>query len=115
MSNDCLFCKIATKEIPATLVYEDDLTVAFEDIKPVAPVHILVIPKKHIPTIDDISPEDNEMIGHLFQVARKIAKTKGLSEGGYRLAINCKADAGQLVFHIHLHLLGGRKFSWPPG
>ncbi len=115
MSNDCLFCKIANKEIPAKLVYEDESTVAFEDIKPVAPVHILVIPRKHVPTIDDISPEDTEVIGHRFQTARKIAKTKGLSEGGYRLVINCKADAGQLVFHIHLHLLGGRKFSWPPG
>lgn len=115
MDNDCLFCKIANKEIPAKLVYEDELAVAFEDIKPVAPIHILIIPRKHISTIDDISPEDTEMIGHLFQVARKIAKTKGLSEGGYRLTINCKADAGQLVFHIHLHLLGGRKFSWPPG
>ncbi len=115
MSTDCLFCKIANKEIPAKLVYEDELAVAFEDIKPVAPVHILVIPRKHISTIDDISSKDTEVIGHLFQIARKIARTKGLSERGYRLTINCKADAGQLVFHIHLHLLGGRKFTWPPG
>lgn len=115
MSADCLFCKIANGEIPAKLVHEDDMAVAFEDIKPVAPVHVLVIPRKHIPTIDDIAPEDSQAVGHLFQVAKKIAKERGLAENGYRLVFNCKADAGQLVYHIHLHLLGGRKFSWPPG
>lgn len=115
MSEDCLFCKIAGKEIPASLVHEDALCVAFEDIHPVAPVHTLIIPREHIATMDDIGPGHTELIGHLFQVARNIAREKRLSETGYRLVFNCREDAGQLVFHLHLHLLGGRKFSWPPG
>lgn len=113
--DDCLFCRIEKGEIEAKKVHEDALSVAFEDINPVAPVHILIIPRKHVATIDDIDPDDTELIGHLFQVARSIAREKGLSEDGYRLVVNCKADAGQLVFHVHLHLIGGRRFTWPPG
>lgn len=113
--DDCLFCRIVKGEIESKKVYEDSLAIAFEDINPVAPVHILVIPRKHIETIDDIGPDDTELVGHLFQVARNIARDRGLSDNGYRLVINCKADAGQLVFHVHLHLIGGRGFTWPPG
>jgi len=115
MATDCLFCRIARKEIPSKVVHEDDRALAFEDINPKAPVHILVIPRKHIPTINELSQEDNSLVGHLVQVARAIAAEKGISEGGYRLVFNCRADAGQEVYHVHLHLLGGRKFSWPPG
>jgi len=115
MSADCLFCRIARKEIPAKIVHEDDLAMAFEDINPRAPVHILIIPRKHIPTIADTGPEDGQTLGHLVQVARKLALEKGVSESGYRLVFNCRSDAGQEVFHLHLHLLGGRSMSWPPG
>jgi len=115
MPDDCLFCRIAAGEVPAEKLHEDDLAVAFADIQPKAPVHVLIIPRKHIPTADDIGPEDSGLIGHLFQVARSVAREKGLARSGYRLVMNCRADAGQMVFHIHLHLLGGRKFSWPPG
>ena len=113
--SDCLFCKIAAKEIPSAMVYEDDLVVAFDDINPQAPTHTLIIPRKHIPTANDISPEDTSLIGHMFQVAKEIAQMKGIDESGYRSVFNCNADAGQEVFHIHMHLLGGRKMSWPPG
>jgi len=115
MANDCLFCRIASKDIPAKIAHEDDMAVAFEDINPKAPVHILVIPRKHIPTIADLGVEDSSLIGHLVQVARGLAAEKGISASGYRLVFNCRADAGQDVFHIHLHLLGGRKMTWPPG
>ena len=113
--SDCLFCKIAAKEIPSTLVYEDDKVVAFNDINPHAPTHTLIIPRKHIPTLNDISPDDTALIGHMFQVAKEIARMKGIDESGYRSVFNCNPDAGQEVYHIHLHLLGGRKLSWPPG
>ena len=115
MTSDCLFCRIARKEIPAKILHEDDLAVAFEDISPKAPVHILVIPRKHVPTIDEVTPEDTQILGHLIQVARGLATKGGIADSGYRLVFNCRADAGQEVFHIHLHLLGGRKMSWPPG
>jgi len=113
--SDCLFCKIAEKKIPAKIIYEDDLAVAFEDITPQAPVHTLVIPKKHIATILEVTPEDHGLVGHLFKVAATIAKEKGIAEKGFRLVMNTNADSGQTVFHIHLHILGGRSMRWPPG
>ena len=113
--SDCIFCKIAAKKIPARIVYEDDLALAFEDINPQAPVHTLIIPKKHIPTALEITKEDHGLIGHLFQTAAKIAGDKGIGEKGFRLVMNTNADAGQTVFHMHLHLLGGRTMHWPPG
>lgn len=112
---DCIFCKIVDKKIPAKIIYEDELAIAFEDINPKAPVHALVIPKKHISTSLDIKESDNDLIGHMFQVANKIARDKGIAERGYRLVMNCNEDSGQTVFHIHLHLLGGRHMHWPPG
>ncbi len=112
---DCLFCKITSKEIPAKIIYENDDIVAFEDINPQAPVHFLVIPKKHISTSLDIQDEDNELIGRLYQAANKIATDRGIAEEGFRLVMNCNAGAGQTVFHIHLHVLGGRAMHWPPG
>jgi len=112
---DCLFCKISAKKIPANIIYEDSEAVAFIDINPQAPVHILIVPKKHISTSLDITEKDNALIGHLFRLAAKIAKEKGISERGFRLVMNTNADAGQTVFHIHLHLLGGRHMHWPPG
>ncbi len=113
--SDCLFCKIFKKEISSRIVYEDNEIMAFEDINPQAPVHLLIIPAKHIESINDIKEEDKELIGKMFLIAKKIAKEKGLSESGYRTIFNTGKDAGQAVFHIHLHLLGGRKMSWPPG
>lgn len=112
---DCLFCKIINKEIPAKSVYEDEHVFAFNDINPQAPVHILILPKKHISTILEAGMEDNELIGNMFQSANKIAKNNGVAEKGFRLVMNCNRDAGQTVFHIHLHLLAGRSMHWPPG
>ncbi len=112
---DCLFCKIIEKKIPAKIVYEDERVLAFEDIGPQAPVHILVIPKKHIATSLDIEEADNELIGYMYQTANKLAKENGIADSGFRLVMNCHADAGQTVFHIHLHMLGGRPMQWPPG
>lgn len=113
--SDCIFCKIAEKKIPAKIVYEDDRAIAFDDVAPQAPVHTLVIPKKHVATVLDITSEDHGLVGHLFKVAAAIAKEKGIAENGFRLVMNTNADAGQSVFHIHLHLLGGRTMHWPPG
>lgn len=112
---ECLFCNIASKKIPTSIVYEDDKVVAFEDINPQAPTHSLIIPRKHIATINDVEAEDEALLGYCVSVAKNIAKDKGLSEHGYRLVFNCNAHAGQEVFHIHLHLLGGRQMTWPPG
>ncbi len=112
--NDCLFCKIARKEIPADIVYEDDDVLAFRDIRPQAPVHVLVIPKRHIATLADLTQEDKDVMGHVTLVASRLARDLGVSEG-YRVVINCGKDAGQTVFHIHMHLLGGRSLGWPPG
>jgi histidine triad (HIT) family protein len=106
-----IFSKIAAREIPADIIYQDDRVTAFKDIHPIAPVHILIIPNKEIPTVDDVTPEDEAVLGHLFVVARQIARDLGISESGYRLLINCKGDAGQEVFHLHMHLLGGRKLG----
>lgn len=112
---DCLFCRIARKEIPAKIVFEDPQVVAFEDINPQAPSHILVIPRKHFATLNDVGPGDEGLLGHMLVVASGIAKDKGLHEKGYRLVANTLESAGQSVFHIHVHLLGGRRFAWPPG
>ncbi len=111
----CLFCKIIKQEIPATIVYEDDSIVAFEDVNPQAPVHVLVIPRKHISTTLEIADDDNELIGRMHQVASRIAKDRKVADKGFRLVMNCNRDAGQTVFHIHLHLIGGRPMNWPPG
>jgi len=111
---DCLFCKIASKEINASIVYEDDDFLAFRDINPVAPSHILIIPKRHIETVNELEETDALLMGRMLVIAKKIAAEEGLSDG-YRLVLNCGKDGGQEVFHIHLHLLGGRKMGWPPG
>jgi len=112
---DCLFCKVVSGEIPAKVIYRDDLVIAFDDINPQAPQHKLIIPHKHIATLNDLRSEDNELIGHMIQTAKMLAKQYNLSEDGYRLVLNCNAGAGQTVFHIHIHLLGGRQMLWPPG
>jgi histidine triad (HIT) family protein len=112
---NCIFCKIIEKKIPSKTVYEDDLVTAFEDVNPQAPVHLLVVPKKHIPEIHSMTEVDRDLIGHLFLTAKKIADDVGLDSKGYRLVINNGVGAGQTVFHIHLHILSGRRFSWPPG
>lgn len=115
MSADCLFCKIRDGQIPATIVYRDDRCMAFEDIRPQAPTHVLFIPLEHIPTLNDLTPEQRELVGHLHYAAAKLAKERGHAEGGYRVVMNTHRDAGQTVFHIHLHLLAGRPLEWPPG
>ncbi len=112
---NCLFCKIASGQIPGDIVYQDEDVVAFKDIKPQAPVHILLISRRHIPSMADVTPEDGPLLGILFSVAAKLAHKLGVDEGGYRVVTNVGLDAGQSVFHLHFHLLGGRKFSWPPG
>ena len=112
---DCLFCKIVEGKIPAKKVYEDDDVVAFDDIQPQAPVHVLVIPKKHVATLNDLAPEDDAVTGKLLRVAARIAKERGIAERGWRATVNVNRDAHQLVFHVHLHLMGGRAFAWPPG
>ena len=110
-----IFKKIINNEMNADIIYEDDKSMAFNDINSVAPNHILIIPKQEIATINDITDNDKELIGHLFIVAKKLAKQLKISKTGYRIVFNCNGDAGQSVYHIHMHLLGGRKFSWPPG
>lgn len=111
----CLFCKIVAGEIPAKRLHEDDELLAFEDIKPEAPVHVLIIPKRHIATLSDVQPEDDALVGAMMRRAAVIATERGISDSGYRTVMNCNSQAGQTVFHIHLHLLGGRRMSWPPG
>ena len=110
-----IFKQIIDKKISAEIVYEDDVSLAFVDINGQAPVHILIIPKKEIPTINDVSEKDKELIGHLFIVAKKIAKKYSINKTGYRIICNCNDDGGQTVYHLHFHLIGGRKLSWPPG
>ena len=112
---DCLFCSIIEKKITSKIVYEDDHVLAFEDIHPQAPVHILIIPRKHISTVLEVTPGDNALLGHMFQAANIIAKNMGIAERGFRLVMNFNREAGQTVFHIHLHLLAGRIMRWPPG
>ena len=113
--SDCLFCKIVSREIPGAIVYEDDRVLAFNDINPQAPTHVLVVPKRHIPTLNDLQPEDDEIVGELARRAAAIADERGIASRGYRLVFNTNREAGQTVFHIHLHLLGGRPMHWPPG
>jgi histidine triad (HIT) family protein len=112
---NCLFCKIVEKKIPSKIVYEDEHVFAFEDINPQAPVHILIVPKKHISTSLEITNDDNELVGLMFQAANRIARQKNIADRGFRLVMNCNRESGQTVFHIHLHLLGGRVMHWPPG
>jgi histidine triad (HIT) family protein len=114
-TNDCLFCRIVRGEIPATIVHETDSTLAFRDVDPKAPVHVLVIPREHIPSVNDLTPGHGPLVGELFVAARAIAAAEGLAEDGYRLVMNTGTGAGQSVLHIHLHLLGGRDLRWPPG
>ncbi|MDE3120082.1 MAG: histidine triad nucleotide-binding protein [Nitrospirota bacterium] len=113
--SDCLFCKIAAKTIPAKLVHEDDQVVAFDDINPQAPVHTLVIPRRHVASMAELNEADAGLLGHLLLVGNQVAKQKGIAEGGYRLVVNTGRNGGQTVFHLHLHLLGGRPMHWPPG
>lgn len=115
---DCLFCRIVERSIPAKVVHEDDAMLAFEDIAPQAPVHLLVIPKTHVASLNEVaegSASDREMLGRMLATARALARSKGIDATGYRVVLNTLAGAGQSVFHIHTHLLGGRTFSWPPG
>lgn len=115
MDPQCLFCRIAAGEIPADVVRSDDDLVAFRDINPQAPSHILLIPRKHISSVSELSREDAEVMGKLFLGAKELAREEGIEEGGYRMVVNAGPNAGQTVFHIHLHLLGGRGMGWPPG
>ena len=112
---DCLFCKMVNGDIPPDKVYEDDEVLAFNDINPQAPVHVLIIPKKHIATLNDADDSDTRVLGKLSQVASKLAKDGGYADDGYRIVMNCNTAGGQAVYHIHLHLLAGRQMSWPPG
>lgn len=113
--SDCLFCGIADGKIKANVVYQDDAVVAFKDIAPRAPVHILIIPRKHVIGVPEIEDGDWALIGKIFQVAGKLAREQGVAESGFRVVVNSGADAGQSVFHLHYHLLGGRRMTWPPG
>lgn len=114
-SEDCLFCGISEKKIPSKIVYEDARAIAFEDVNPQAPVHLLVIPRKHILSLSAMQPEDHTILAHLFSVLCQLAREKGIVESGYRTVINSGRGAGQTVFHLHVHLLSGRPFQWPPG
>jgi len=113
--DDCLFCRIVAGEVPAQVVYSDDELLAFRDIQPQAPVHVLVIPRKHIPTFGDLSDEDEVLVGRIARAAARIAEQEGVSKSGYRSVVNAGPDANQSVPHLHLHVLGGRPMSWPPG
>ncbi len=111
----CLFCDILSKKVPANIIYSDDLAIAFDDINPQAPQHKIIIPRKHIPTLNDATAEDSALLGHLLLTAATLAKQLNIADTGYRVVNNCNAGAGQTVFHLHVHLLGGRQFIWPPG
>lgn len=112
---DCLFCKISSGKIPAHIVFENTDVVAFHDIHPAAPTHLLIVPKKHISTINDCEKQDESLLGQMILVAKSLAKQNNLNDAGYRLIFNVNSDGGQQVFHIHLHVLGGRQMTWPPG
>jgi histidine triad (HIT) family protein len=112
---DCLFCRIIAGEIPASRVHEDDRFVAFDDIHPQAPMHVLVVPREHIATLNDLEPQHDDLVGAMIRLGASIAARRGFAETGYRTVFNCNADAGQAVFHLHLHVLGGRTLGWPPG
>jgi histidine triad (HIT) family protein len=113
--SDCLFCKIVSREIPGSIVYEDDRVLAFNDINPQGPTHVLVVPKRHIASLNEATADDDHLIGELVRRAAAIAAERGIAAGGYRAVFNTNRDAGQTVFHVHLHLIGGRSMSWPPG
>ena len=112
---DCLFCKIINKEINSDILFEDDDVLAFKDINPQAPIHFLIVPKKHISTINDLQQEDEKITGKMILTAQSLSKQENIDENGYRLVFNCNSGGGQEVYHIHLHLLGGRQMQWPPG
>jgi Diadenosine tetraphosphate (Ap4A) hydrolase and other HIT family hydrolases len=112
---DCIFCKIIKGEIPSDKVYEDDMVISFKDISPCAPAHFLIIPKKHISNLNEITEEDSKIIAHIYIVAKEIAKKLGIDKTGYRIVANCGEDGGQTVQHVHFHVLGGRLLQWPPG
>jgi histidine triad (HIT) family protein len=112
---DCLFCKIIAGQIPGTILYKDERVVVLKDINPQAPMHVLVVPRRHVGSLNELSDNDDALVGELVRRAAAVAAEHGYAEGGYRTVFNCNADAGQTVFHIHLHVLGGRRFSWPPG
>ena len=113
--SDCLFCKIAAGQIPGAVVYQDDQAVAFKDINPQAPLHLLIVPRRHIASLNDLTPADDALVGALLRRAAALAKDHGYEERGYRTVFNTNAEAGQTVFHLHLHLLAGRGLTWPPG
>jgi len=112
---DCVFCKVVNREIPASIVYEDDRLIAFNDINPQSPTHILIVPKRHIATLNDLQPADDALVGEMVRRAGAIAQERGISTAGFRTVFNTNREAGQTVFHIHLHLIGGRTLGWPPG
>jgi histidine triad (HIT) family protein len=113
--DDCLFCKIVNRQVPGSIVYEDDRVLAFNDINPQAPTHVLIVPKRHIASLNDIGVEDDQIVGELVRRAAALARDRGISGSGFRTVFNTNREAGQTVFHIHLHLLGGRPMHWPPG
>ena len=112
---NCLFCKVVSGEIPGKIVFKDDRLVAFKDINPQAPMHVLIVPRRHIASLNDLTPEDDGLVGEMIRRAAALAKENGVADRGYRSVFNCNAEAGQSVFHIHLHVLGGRSLGWPPG
>ena len=114
MSN-CIFCKIIAGELPGKIVYEDDKCLAFDDVSPKAPVHTLVVPREHIPTMNDLADKHKELLGHLCMVVAKVAGIKKIKDPGFRVVINCNQAGGQMVYHLHIHVMGGRQMSWPPG
>lgn len=113
--SSCLFCRIAGGDIPAAIVYQDDALVAFRDINAQAPLHLLIVPRRHIATLNELAPDDDALVGSMTRLAAALAREQGYDERGFRVVLNCNADAGQTVFHIHLHLLAGRGLGWPPG
>jgi histidine triad (HIT) family protein len=115
MNQDCIFCRIIEGSAKAQIVYQDDALVVFKDIRPKAPVHLLLVPRKHIPTLLDLELGDENLMGRIFHAAASVAREQGLEEKGFRVVVNCGAQAGQTVFHIHFHLMGGRTLTWPPG
>ena len=115
MSDECLFCKISAGEIPSDTVYEDDQVIAFNDINPLAPVHVLIVPRRHIPTLNDATESDKALLGHMLHIAAQMAKEKGIDGPGYRAVLNVNPDGGQVIFHLHMHVLGGRQMKDPPG
>ena len=113
--SDCLFCGVVEGKIKGNIVYQDDSVVAFKDINPKAPVHVLIIPRRHVAGVLDLNADDGAMIGHIFEIAARLAREQGIADSGFRVVVNSGADAGQSVFHLHCHLLGGRRMTWPPG